>query len=168
MSRSFLTDELKSWIGREATYTAPEELGRGAIRYFALATGDENPLYQDAAFAARTRHGGIIAPPTLVCETNQLYRRPPDENGYIGHSWDLPLPTRRFIRGGNDYELHQPVRPQDRITVTWRILDITERHTRGGGTLIFVVSEARYTNQRGELLAVNRETNIHEPEEGAA
>jgi len=160
---SLLTDELRSWIGREATYTAPDELGAAAIRYFALALGDDNPLYHDETLAGRTQHGGIIAPPTLVCETNQIYRQAPDENGYIGHSWALPLATQRFIRGGNEYEFHQPVRAGDRITVTWRIVDIYERDTRKGGALLFVVSEARYTNQRDELLAVNRETNIYQP-----
>ena len=156
-------DELKSWIGREATYTAPEELGRAAFRYFALALGDDNPLHHDEAFAQSTRHGGIIAPPTLVCETNQIFQKTPDENGYIGHSWPLPLSSSRFMRGSNEYEFHQPTRPDDRITVTWRIVDIYERDTRKSGAMIFVVSEARYTNQRGELLAVNRETNIHQP-----
>ena len=72
-------------------------------------------------------------------------------------------PASRFIRGGNEYEFHQPVRADDLITVTWRIVDIYERETSAAGVMIFVVSEARYTNQRGELLAVNRETNIHQP-----
>jgi acyl dehydratase len=156
-------EELRAWIGREASYTAPEEIGRAGIRLFALAMQDDNPLYQDEAFAAGTRHGGIIAPPTLVCETNQPCRQPADETGYFGHLWKLPLPGGDFMRGGNEYEFHQPVRPDDRLTVTWRILDIQARETRGGGALIFVISEARYTNQRGELLAVNRETNVHHP-----
>ena len=158
-----ITDELKSWIGREATYTAPEELGQASIRYFAMALGDDNPLFCDAAFARDTRHGGVIAPPTLVCETNQIFLNPPDSNGYIGHNWPLPLPTSRFIRGGNEYEFHQPVRGDDLITVTWRIVDIYERETSRAGGVIFVLSEARYTNQHGDLLAVNRETNIHQP-----
>jgi len=158
-----LTDDLKSWIGREATYTAPEELGRAAFRYFALALGDDNLVYSDSAFAGKTVHGDIIAPPTFVCETNQIINQPLDENGYIGHHWPLPLASGRFIRGGNEYELMQPVRPTDRVSVTWKILDIYERTTRKLGTLIFVVSEARYMNQRGELLAVNRETNIYSP-----
>ena len=67
------------------------------------------------------------------------------------------------MRGGNEYEFHQPVRADDRITVRWRLLDIYERETSRAGVVIFVVSEARYTNQKGELLAVNRETNIHQP-----
>ena len=156
-----ITDELRACIGREASYTAPEEFGRGALRYFALALDDDNPIYCDDRFAAATRHGGVIAPPTFVCETNQIFRQPLDENGYIGHHWSLPLPSTRFIRGGNEYEFHQPVRPDDRVTVTWKIVDIYERETRKLGALVFVVSEGRYVNQRGELLAVNRETNIY-------
>ena len=48
---SYNMEELKSWIGREVTYTAPEELGAASIRYFALALGDENPLFRDEAYA---------------------------------------------------------------------------------------------------------------------
>ncbi len=160
--RGVVTDELRSWIGREASYTAPEELGRAAIRYFALALGDDNPLYRDEAFARKTRHGGIIAPPTLVCETNQYSDAAPAEDGYIGHLWRLPLPNARLIRGENAYEFFQPTRPTDRITVIWRIADIYERETREG-TMLFVVSEAKYTNQHGQLLGVNRETNLYRP-----
>jgi|SRR5581483_4782 len=158
-----ITDDLKAWIGREVTYTAPEEIGRASIRYFALALRDDNPIYSDPEFAKRTRHGDIIAPPTFVCETNQIINQPLDENGYIGHHWPLPLSSSRFIRGGNEYELFRPVRASDRVKVSWKILDIYERQTRKLGTLIFVVSEARYVNQHDELLAINRETNIYSP-----
>lgn len=157
---SLLTPELLTWVGREITFTAPEEIGRAGIRYFALALGDANPLYRDEAFARKTAHGGIIAPPTLVCETNQYSDRQPDENGYIGHTWTLPVPNSRFIRGSNEYEFYQPVRPSDRITVTWRLEKIEERQGRGG-PLLLVVSQARYMNQDGTLLATNREINIY-------
>ena len=86
---SLLTDELKSWIGREVHYPAREELGRASIRYFALALGDDNPLYVN----------GEIAPPTLICETNQYAHRAPNADGYIGHEWHLPVPNTRLVRG---------------------------------------------------------------------
>lgn len=140
--------DLSAWIGREARYEAPEEIGAAAFRLFARAIGEDGP------------HGGR-APPTLVCETCQPYDQTPDAAGYFGHLWDLPLQPS-FMRGGNEYEFHQELRAEDRIAVTWRITAIERRETRGG-TLVFVTSEARYTNQRGELLAVNRETNIHRP-----
>lgn len=152
---------LQAWIGRSVTYHAPEAIGRAGIRLFALAMQDNNRLYQDEAFARDSGHGAIIAPPTLVCETNQPYRRTPDESGYFGHHWDLPV-RGQLIRGGNEYEFHRPLRPEDRISVTWTLVEITERETRGG-VLTFIVSEARYTNQDGALLAVNRETNILRP-----
>jgi acyl dehydratase len=162
-----LTDELRAQIGREARYPAPEEVGRASIRYYALALGDDNPLYVAEDFARATRHGGIIAPPTLVCETNQWYASQPNEDGYLGHTWDdLPLPVPcRLIRGANAYEFFRPLRPDDRVTVTWRIADIYERATARGGLLLFVVSEVRYHNQRGDLLAVNHETVIYQPKE---
>lgn len=153
--------ELKKWIGRTATYVAPEEVGRAGIRYFALALHDDNPLYQDATYAAASRHGDIIAPPTMVCETSQFIRQAVDENGYMGHNWPLPIKCERFIRGGNEYEFFQPMKAGDRITVTWKILDIYERETRAFGAAVFVISEARYVNHNDDLLAINRETNIY-------
>lgn len=155
--------ELLACIGREAVYTAPEELGLASIRYFALALDDPNPLYRDAAYAEASRHGGIIAPPTLVCETNQFAGEIEDRFGYIGHQWDLPLPNARFMRGSNEYEFFQPVRPTDRVTVKWKITDIYERKTRKLGLLIFVSSTVSYFNQHDELLAINKETNIYQP-----
>lgn len=161
-----LTDELRAWVGREAAYTAPEELGRASIRYYALALGDENPLYRDEEFARGSRFGGIVAPPTLICETNQLYPARAAGQGYIGHLWELPLPIPcRLLRGGNQYEFLQPVRPDDRLSVTWRLVELREQPTRSRGLVLLVVSEARYHNQRREPLAVNRETVIYQPVE---
>ena len=160
---TLLTQELLSWIGRQIVYHAPDALGAASFRYFALALQDDNPIYHDQNYAAASRHGGVIAPPTLVCETNQIVRQKPNADGYIGHHWDLPIGNGRFIRGGNEYEFHQPVRPDDRVDVTWTLLDIYERPSKQNGRLVFVISEARYVNQRGELLATNRETNIYAP-----
>lgn len=158
---SLLTEEIGALVGQEVTYEAPEELGRASIRYFAMATGDTNPLYYDEAFASGTRFKGIVAPPTLVCETNQYMTGEPRENGNLGHEWQIPVENARLLRGGNEYEFFEPVRPSDRLTVTWRIADIYEKEGQSG-SLLFVISEARYWNQEGKLLAVNRETNIYQ------
>ena len=155
-----LTDELKQWIGREFNYTAPEEIGRASIRYFALAVGDENPLYFDDQYARNAGYAGIIAPPTFVCETNQYAHRQPNDDGYIGHSWDLPLTGCRMIRGGHEYELFQPVTPDDRIKVNWRLKDISEHRSSRGNPMLIVTALANIVNQRGEPLACNRETLI--------
>jgi acyl dehydratase len=160
---ALLTEELKTWIGREAHYPAREELGRASIRYFALALGDDNPLYVDDDYAREAGYASVIAPPTLVCETCQYAHRRPDEEGYIGHEWHLPVEGCRLIRAGNEYEFVRPVLPADRISVTWTLERIEERSRASGGTQLFVTSVARYRDAAGEMVAVNRETLVYQP-----
>jgi acyl dehydratase len=148
-------------VGREVTYEAPEELGRAAIRYFALATADDNPLYRDEEFARAHGRSSIVAPPTLVCETNQYMSGPMDSHGYIGHLWRLPLDGWSVIRGGNEYEFYAEVSPDDRLRVTWRLADISERTSSKGNRMAIVTSEITYRNQSGAVLAVNRDTTIY-------
>ncbi len=105
----------------------------------------------------------MIAPPTLIVESCQYAHRPPDADGYIGHEWHLPVENCRLIRAGNDYEFFRPVLPDDRVSVTWRLEDIAERPSSRGGTQLFVTSVATYSDQRGERLAVNRETIVLQP-----
>lgn len=160
---ALMTEELKSWIGREAHYPAREELGRASIRYFALALGDDNPLYVDDAYARQAGYPSVIAPPTLICETCQYAHRRPSAEGYIGHEWHLPVPNARLIRAGNDYEFMRPVLPTDRICVTWTLESIVEKPSSRGGTQLFVASVARYRDAQGEVVAVNRETIVYQP-----
>ena len=160
---TLLTDDLKSWIGREAHYPAREELGRASIRYFALALDDDNPLYLDDAFAKRAGYPSVIAPPTLICESNQYAHQAPNADGYIGHEWHLPVANARLIRAGNDYEFMRPLLPADRISVTWTLESIVEKPSSRGGTQLFVSSVGRYLDAKGEVVAVNRETIVYQP-----
>ncbi|WP_285707695.1 MaoC family dehydratase N-terminal domain-containing protein [Microtetraspora sp. NBRC 16547] len=156
-----MTEEIRALVGREVSYTAPEELGRAAIRYFARAVGDDNPLYTDDAYARGHGYDGVIAPPTLICETNQYADQPPDADGYAGHDWHIEIPGSRKVRGGNTYTFHEPVRPDDVITAAWRLDGVTERRTSAGQEMLVVSSVATYTNQHGRLLATNEETIIY-------
>lgn len=158
---TLLTDDIRALVGSEVSYTAPEELGAAAIRYFAVAIGDSNPLYTDAKFARAHGHAGIIAPPTLITETNQGVTLPRDAAGFIGHRWPIEVPEARQVRGGNRYVFHQAVLATDVVTATWRLTDATERITRAGAAMLVLTSVATYTNQHGDLLATNEETIIH-------
>lgn len=148
---TLLTEALRARIGEERVYTAPEPLGRAAIRYFALATGDT-----DSSHLA-----GDVAPPTLICETNQYANLPRDADGYAGHGWHLEVPGTRLVRGGNSYRFERPVGPEDVITARWRLAGMTERVTGSGQRMLVVTSEATYTDQNDRLLAVNEETLIY-------
>ena len=160
---ALLTDELRSWIGRTVDYPAHEPLSRASIRYFALALGDDNPLYVDEAYAREAGHADVVAPPTLICESCQYAHQSPDKDGYIGHAWHLPITGCRLIRAGNDYEFMRPVLASDRISAEWTLEDIVERSSSRGGTQLFVTSVARYRDATGAIVAINRETIVYQP-----
>jgi acyl dehydratase len=143
---------------------APEALGRASIRYFALALGDANPLWVDDEFGRAHGWSGIVAPPTLICETCQYARRSPDGDGYLGHAWRLPFPVPcRLLRGGNGYRFATPATPDTVLHVRWELVSLEAKAT-------FVVAQARgqYHDQHGELLATNDETLLFRPAEGGA
>lgn len=156
-----LTPELLARVGETVTYTAPEPLGRAAIRYFATAVGDDNPLYTDRSYARDHGFDDVVAPPTMLAETNQYVVGRPDSDGYLGHSWHLDVPGTRAVRGGNAYEFGKPAGPDTVVTATWTIADMVERRTSAGVPMLVVGSHARYTDQHGDLLLSNVETLIY-------
>jgi uncharacterized protein len=59
--------KLKAFEGREnAGLVAHDEVNQAMIRHWAHAMGDHNPVYVDAAAAAASVHGEIIAPPVML------------------------------------------------------------------------------------------------------
>ena len=69
------------------------------------------------------------------------------------------LPFNRLLDGGSEWEYFQPVRPGDRITAVTLIVDVFDRAGRSG-QMLFVITETRYTNQFGELVATQKSTSI--------
>jgi acyl dehydratase len=61
------------------------------------------------------------------------------------------------IHGGDSYEFHEPMVVGDTITVSAAVTETSVKHGKAG-RLGQVVSERRFTNQRGELCAVLRTT----------
>jgi acyl dehydratase len=91
-----MLDRMRSLIGTELRTDGcvnNEEVTRMAITRFAEGIGDPNPLWFDEDYAASTKHGGMIAPPSFVfaclgsvqfgwpglggfhCETNMTFHK---------------------------------------------------------------------------------------------
>jgi acyl dehydratase len=66
--------QLRCRLGQEVTGPPPylTEATRDAIRHWAEALGDDNPLWRDAEYARTTRWGTIIAPPTMLYAFDRL------------------------------------------------------------------------------------------------
>lgn len=170
--RGSLLEELgwTKYIGKETgTYTGEPVLARD-IRRYALAIDDPDPAYRDPAAAARSRHGGIVAPLFYVTWAvgvpgAERSAKELGEDGlatFVGipeipNVWDLG-----WVRGGEELEFFGRVRVNDRVTVKGKIADMKEKDGKSG-KLILVTSEFVYTNQDGETLATHRLTMIGTP-----
>lgn len=127
------------------------DIDRSLIRDFAEAIGDPNPLWSDEATARRTRHGGVIAPPTFPRVVAFLAA----DNS--GPRWQLPGTVQ--VDGGTEWELFEPIRPGDRIAVKRRVQDLFERDGRNG-PLIFIKVRTDFANQFGTTVCVQHATAI--------
>ena len=153
-----LLTKLQSYAGKEFVFTSPDPIGAAAIRQYSLAVDDFNPMYRDKEFANSHGLRDVMAPPTLVPDTWAYFDGDMDERGeLLGRA---ELRDLSGLRAANEYEFFQPVHPDDIITATWKVKDAVERTGRAGRT-IFQEFEAHFTNQRGELLAISRETMFH-------
>jgi acyl dehydratase len=135
-----IVEERKPWV---------EDISEENIRHFAQGTDDQNPLWLDPAVAAKTRWGGIIAPPAMI-----FANRYP-----ILHGAPMAAPLASLI-GGVEADFHQPVRPGDRLSSEPRQKDFYEKRNKEGRRLNFIISEVNYRNQRNELVATARGTMI--------
>ena len=119
----------------------------GAVRRMALATGARDPIHFDRAAAIARGYRGIVAPWPLLW--SYFFNCTVYEH-------DFPF-GKATVHGQDDYELHEPMIVGDDVTVSTAITDT--RLKRGKtGRLGQVVSERRFTNQRGELNAILKTT----------
>lgn len=118
------------------------------IRQFAEAIGDENPLYVDEEYAAKSIYGGIIAPPSFPIVISQ------ESEGSI----DLPLDYNRMLHGEQEFIYQRPIRLGDRLTCQTKVADVYERQGKTG-QMQFLVLETELKDEAGEVVVIGR-TNI--------
>ena len=148
MSReSAITRQMRDAIGVESE-PVTHEVEKGAIIKFAQAIEDPNPLFSDEEAARKTRHGGLVAPPTFL---RSMSAGPPKV--------EVRGPYPAILDGGSEWEYFEPVRPGDMITVTAKVADISERQGRLGN-MLFIIGDTEYVNQLGRIVARQRNTLI--------
>jgi acyl dehydratase len=145
-------------VGKEVVFNVSEGIGKRAIRRFASVIGDGNPLYYDEEYARKTPYKRIIAPPTMLFEIG--FDIGDDINGKTG----LQVGLEEFLgfpdniqRVGNEYEIFEPLYPDDIIKAKRRITSVEEKEGKTG-KWIFITSEIIYLNQEGKILGKNKET----------
>ncbi len=68
MDRAELDRKLEAYVGVRVgpAQTGPDPVNAPMIRHFCEAVGDANPIYTSPAFAEKSSHGSLVAPPTML------------------------------------------------------------------------------------------------------
>lgn len=137
------------------------EVETGAVRRYAEAVGNDNPLYRDEEYAAKSSYGGIISPPGFFGWPVKPVR------ATTGHP-DIVLDLQealaragfpRILDGGIVYEFYLPVRVGDMLVSSVTIRDIAEKEGKSGRMMVCNF-ETSYLNQNGDLVAKSQQTFI--------
>jgi acyl dehydratase len=128
-----IEDSLEPWC-YEAT--------RDNIRHYAHGIGDDNPLWCDPAYAAKTQYGKLVALPSFIFPLNRIL------SGYVGG-----LPGVHAMWAGADLTWHKPILCGDQFTTKAWLKDLVEHNTRFAGRAIQQIYHAEFYNQQKELVA---------------
>jgi|WetSurMetagenome_2_1015567.scaffolds.fasta_scaffold1155337_1 acyl dehydratase len=151
-----IPEEARRLIGKvDPPYV--REVEGGAVRRYADAVGNGNPLYQDEDCAKKTRYGGLIAPPGFFGWP--VKTEPQSESVLAAMAAVEKAGYHRLLDGGIVYDFLRPVRVGDRLIVYMKVKDIVERESKGG-TMIVMELEANYLNEKGDLVARSCQTLI--------
>ncbi|MYZ44720.1 FAS1-like dehydratase domain-containing protein [Schauerella aestuarii] len=138
-------DALRERIGRKIDNTAEPwcyEATRDNIRHYAHGIGDDNPLWCDPAYAAKTKYGGIIALPSFLFATDRIV------SGYVGG-----LPGVHAMWSGADWTWHKPVHRNDEIRTEAYLKELIEHETRFAGRAVQQIYHVDFFNQQGDKVA---------------
>ena len=138
-------EELRARIGVKIGATVEpwcHEATRDNIRHYAHGIGDDNPLWCDPAYAAKTRHGGIVALPSFLFATDRIV------SGYVGG-----LPGVHAMWAGADWTWHRWAQRNDVISTEACLKDAIEHRTRFAGRAVQQVYHVDFYNQTGDKLA---------------
>ena len=138
-------DELRERIGVKIGATAEPwcyEATRDNIRHYAHGIGDDNPLWSDPEYAAKTQHGGIIALPSFLFATSRIV------SGFVGG-----LPGVHAMWSGADWSWHKTVKRNDTISTEAHLKNLIEHQTRFAGRAVQQIYHVDFFNQDGDKVA---------------
>jgi len=123
-------------VGRRAS-PVRNPIERGAVRKFAEAIGDDNPLYYDEEEARQSRYGRLIAPPTFPITFD------------YGTIEGLALPAAGLIHGSQVFEYSRPIYVGEEFNC-YGLLEKTFDKSGSMGAMTFLVFARIGEDDRGE------------------
>ncbi|MBC2589702.1 MULTISPECIES: MaoC family dehydratase N-terminal domain-containing protein [Rhodococcus] len=130
------------------------DVERGRIRQFAIAIGEENPIYRDREAAIVAGHPDVLAPPTflfgLELENSNVFA------DLAAHGVDLG----NVLHGEQRFRYFADVHAGDRVTFESEYVDA---YTKAGGALDFLVRRSTVTRDGAVVAELESVSVIKNP-----
>ena len=126
------------------------EVEKGAIRRFAEALGDRNPIRHDEDAARAAGYAGLVASPTFPAS----FRVPGDP------PWMLRLDRSRIRAGEQGFRLHRPILAGDRLVCRLTLTAVEAKEGRSG-PLTLLVQDLAGSDEAGVAVFGNRRVAVH-------
>nr|WP_309099453.1 MaoC family dehydratase N-terminal domain-containing protein [Fredinandcohnia onubensis] len=134
------------------------------IRRYALAIGDQNPLYHDKEYAQKYGYKDVVAPPNLLAsiiewgrglEEEHLHRDGMPKEGFLPKQFD----GIKIMGGGEKKQFFKPLVAGTKITLT---NEITNAYIKEGkkGLVAFLEETNTYTDENNKVICISIRTNI--------
>ena len=136
----------RSAAGRESK-AAVNEVEKGAIRRFAEALGETNPIYFEEAAARAAGYRNVVAPPTFP----SALRAGSDLREGL-----LLAPGKHLLQAEQSFDYARPIVAGDKLTVRGKILEVAQRATPSGPTEVVVI-EHEGRDETGSLVYRSRQ-----------
>lgn len=143
------------------TAVAPDPVNQPMIRHWSAAFEDHNPVYADAAFAARTRFGGVVAPPLML----QTWTMPTPKITGIAERGGSPVEGQRnplapldeagfiaTLATNSEFEIVRYLHVGETVTATTVIESVSDRKQTRLGAGHFVTWTTTYRDADGEVV----------------
>lgn len=114
-----------TFASRLAPPSDPFEVGREAIRAFAVAVGDDDPVHHDPAAARAAGHPDLVAPPTYIVSLTMRSEAQAASDAFGG---DVDMAD--ILHRDQTFTYARPVRAGDRLVVMSEVVthELDGRH----------------------------------------
>lgn len=151
-----ITDQMRAQIGKESppwTY----EVTTTSVRAFARGVGYTDPVYYDVDAARKAGYRNLPAPPTYLGTPVFIPGKSSDTfSGPIEGAPRVEHGLSGLLDGGTETEYFDTICAGDTLTVVSRLAALDVRSSKSLGTMLIATNETTYTNQSGEVVAVQR------------
>jgi uncharacterized OB-fold protein/acyl dehydratase len=159
--------QARALVGKEyGPYIAWDPVNAPMIRQWCDALGVENPAYLDGEYAARSAHGGLVAPPTML---NAWLMRGYGGRRAAGSAEDDQFEVAKMfaaagyeavVATNSEQEYQRYLRPGDRLTSKVVLESVSDEKKTALGRGYFITVSHIYRDQAGEIVGTMRFTNL--------